>query len=218
MNKGKVIVVEGCCNGALKSMQHRLLGERLQKDGEKVVMHHFPSYGTEQGNFIKMYLACKYGELDELSPYFVNSLYAYDRAITWHGDLKDEYNNGSTILLDRYTTSSLMYQSRVIEDINERKDFINYVIDFEYNKLGIQEPDMILFLYTPFELRLEYETCNDMKVHKGDLDEMKRVYDNSLFVADYLGWEMVKCNKDDELLSSELIHNDVYSRVRKRFK
>jgi len=64
----------------------------------------------------------------------------------------------------------------------------------------------------------EYENQNDVRVHKGDLEQMKIVYDNSLFVADYLGWEMIKCNNGDELKSHELIHQDVYSRVKKRFK
>ena len=63
---------------------------------------------------------------------FVNELYAYDRLCTWKEELKKYYDDGYLILLDRYTTSSLIYQSALIEDVEERKEFINYVIDFEY--------------------------------------------------------------------------------------
>lgn len=216
MEFGKVIVFEGCCNGNLKKAQHNLLGNRLTNDNEKVILHHFPSYGTEQGNFIKMYLACRYGELDELSPYFVNSLYAYDRAITWHGELKEEYFNGSCILLDRYTTSSLISQSKMFKNMTEKKDFINYVCDFEYNKLGIQRPDLVLFLHSSFENRLAY-IRDDHNLNKKDIENIKREYDNALFVADYLNWEMIECENEKKLLDNKTIHEDIYKRVRKKY-
>ena len=43
--------------------------------------------------------------------------------LTKKGYLKKEYQN-SIILLDRYTTSSLIYQSALIDDIEKRKEFI----------------------------------------------------------------------------------------------
>ena len=73
-------------------------------------------------------------------------MYAYDRAITWETKLKEEYENGSIILLDRYTTSSIIYQSTLIENKNVKKDFIDYISDYEYNKLGIGKPDLVIFL------------------------------------------------------------------------
>ena len=48
-------------------------------------------------------------------------------------------DEGKIILLDRYTTSSLIYQSALIENLDDKKDFIKYVVDFEYNKLGVKE-------------------------------------------------------------------------------
>ena len=55
-------------------------------------------------------------------------------------------------MLDRYTTSSLIYQSALIDNIEEKKKFIDYVCDFEYNKLGIVKPDVVIFLYASFDL------------------------------------------------------------------
>ena len=150
--KGKLIVIEGACDGIGKSTQFDLLKNKLISDNYSVSSHHFPSYNTEQGLLVQNYLKGDYGNISELSPYFINSLYAVDRAVTWQTEFKNVYNSDGIILLDRYTTSSLVYQSALIDDFNERKKFIDYVVDFEYNKLGIKEPDLVIFLTAPFEI------------------------------------------------------------------
>ena len=149
--KGRIIVIEGACDGIGKSTQYNLLKENLSKNG-KVVTHHFPTYNKDQAKGVEEYLSGNLGEINSLSPYFINNLYAYDRAITWSKELKREYENGSIILLDRYTTSSIIYQAAVIDDIDERKKFIDFVTDYEYNKLGIGKPDTVIFLHAPFDL------------------------------------------------------------------
>jgi len=167
-------------------------------------------------------LAGNYGKPSELSPYFINTLYAEDRAITWNKDLKDKYDNGEVIVLDRYTTSSLIYQAALIEDIEEKKKFIDYVCDFEYNKLGIKRPDHVIFLHAPYDLvteirknRKENEGIEN-DIHESDLDFMYKVYENAMFVADYLSWDKVKCDEDGKMRSIEDIHKDVYKYVKKR--
>jgi len=219
---GKLIIVEGACDGIGKSTQYEKLYERLVNDGNVVIKHHFPSYGTFHGLAVEKYLAGEFGEIKELTPYFINSLYANDRAIAWHLNLKKAYDKGYTILLDRYTTSSLIYQASVIKDISERKKFIDYVIDYEYNKLGIGEPDMVIFLEAPFDMvtdmrksRINYEG-NSQDIHETNLDFMKSVYDNAMFVADYLNWERVVCNKGNKMMDIEEIHQDIYKRVLKK--
>ena len=89
MNKGKIIVVEGACDGIGKSTQYGLLEKALINNGDKIVKHHFPSYNTYQGKPVEKYLAGDFGSPKDLSPYFVNDLYAMDRAITWYSELKD---------------------------------------------------------------------------------------------------------------------------------
>ncbi len=217
---GKLIVVEGACDGIGKSTQYTLLKERLIKDGNNVVSHHFPSYGEYQGVPVEKYLKGEFGNIEDLSPYFINNLYAVDRAITWHSYLKKEYQN-SIILLDRYTTSSLIYQSALIDDIEKRKEFIDYVISFEYEKLGIKEPDLVIFLEAPYDLVKKLR--NERKVNDGiqnDIHEkndefMRRVYENALFVADYLKFSKLKCNDGDHMRSIEDIHNDIYKLIKK---
>ena len=216
---GKLIVVEGACDGIGKSTQYSLLKERLIKEGNNVVSHHFPSYGEYQGVPVEKYLNGEFGNIEELSPYFINNLYAVDRAITWHSYLKKEYQN-SIILLDRYTTSSLIYQSALIEDIEKRKEFIDYVISFEYEKLGIKKPDLVIFLEAPYDLVKKLR--NERKVNDGiqnDIHEkndefMRKVYKNALFVADYLKFSKIKCNDGEHMRSINDIHNDIYKLIK----
>ena len=222
MKDNKLIVIEGACDGIGKTTQFELLKEHLEKDGVELVTHHFPTYETHQGALAQNYLKGDYGKPNKLSPYFINSLYAVDRAVTWNTKLQKEFLNGKTILLDRYTTSSLIYQTVSFEDLEEKKKFIDFVTDYEYEKLGIKKPDKVIFLYMPFELalkiRMERKQNDGVEndIHESDLEFMKKVYDNAMFVADYLNWDKVKCNDGDNLMSIEEIHNSVYTLVKKR--
>ena len=222
MEKGKLIVIEGACDGIGKSTQYHMLCNRLKKDGEKIAYHHFPSYGTYQGVPVEKYLKGEYGTTNELSPYFINSLYANDRGITWYTNLKNLYEQGYLILLDRYTTSSLIYQSALIEDVDKKKRFIDYVIDFEYSKIGIKEPDNVIFLHAPFDLVTKIRnarTQNDgiiNDIHERDLEFMKKVYESAVFIADYLSWNQVECNDGNKMKKIDDIHKKVYSLVKKK--
>lgn len=218
---GQLIVIEGACDGIGKSTQYNMLFEHLKKEQLNVHNHHFPSYGTYQSVGIEKYLSGDYGLPSELSPYFVHLLYANDRAVTWYEYLKEIYEHNNTILLDRYTTSSIIYQTALIEDIEEKIKFIEYIINFEYKELGIKEPDNVIFLHAAFELvtaircrRKENEGV-EKDIHEMDLEFLKKVYDNAMFVADYLSWNKVKCDDGKNMRSVDDIHNDIFKLVKK---
>ena len=221
MAKGKLIVVEGACDGIGKTTQYEMLCSHLKEDGINLVNHHFPSYNTYQGVPVEKYLQGSYGQPSDLAPYFINSLYANDRAITWYTKLKQLFEEGNIILLDRYTTSSLIYQSALIEDIEDKKKFIDFIIDYEYNKLDIKEPDSVIFLHAPFDLVTEMRNARKQNeginndIHESNLDFMKKVYESAMFVADYLSWNKVQCNNGDTMRAIDDIHEEVYSLVKK---
>lgn len=220
---GKLIVIEGSCDGVGKSTQYKLLIDRLISEKEyNITSHHFPSYGTYQGRPVEEYLKGNFGNISELSPYFVNSLYAQDRAVTWNSGLKSEYDKGNLIILDRYTTSSLIYQSSNIEDDKEREEFINYVYDYEYHKIGIPEPDLVIFLHMPFDtarrLKSKRKDNDGIKndIHERDLEFMKKVSDTSIYIAKKYNWDFIECTNGDSMRSIEDIHNDIYKLVKKK--
>jgi len=216
---GKLVVMEGACDGIGKTTQFNMLYEKLSKEGDKIKSHHFPSYEEYQGKAVENYLKGDFGLPKDLSPYFVNSLYAVDRAITWYSSLKEKYDNGYTILLDRYNTSSIIYQSALIIDEAEKKRFIDFVIDYEENKIGIKKPDKVIFLYAPFDLvtkiRQERQTNSGIEndVHERDIEFMRKVYESAMFAADYLGWDKVQCNDGNQMKAIEEIHNMILDKI-----
>lgn len=220
---GKLIVIEGSCDGVGKSTQYKLLIDRFSQEKEyNITCHHFPSYGTYQGRPVEEYLKGNFGNHSELSPYFVNSLYAQDRAITWLTGLKNEYDKGNLIILDRYTTSSLIYQSSSIEDDKEREKFIDYVYDYEYHKIGIPVPDIVIFLHASFDVARglkEKRKDNDgvkNDIHERDLEFMKKVSDTSVYIAKKYNWDFIECTEGDHMRSIEDIHNDIYKLIKKK--
>ncbi|MBQ3142868.1 MAG: thymidylate kinase [Bacilli bacterium] len=220
MKKGMLIVVEGSCDGIGKTTQFNLLCERLKKEGHDVVNHHFPTYNSYQGAPVEKYLKGDFGKPSEISNYFVNSLYAVDRGVTWYSKLKKDFDSGKTIILDRYTTSSIIYQSALIEDEEEKKEFINFVNDFEYNKIGIKEPDLVIFLHVPFDIATKIR--NERKqndgiendVYERDEELLKKVYKSAVFVADYLSWDTIECSENENMREIKSIHEEMYNKIK----
>lgn len=222
MKKGKLIVIEGACDGIGKTTQYNKLMERLKQDGYSVYNHHFPSYNTYQGKPVEKYLNGDYGTQNELSCYFINSLYATDRGVTWYEELKKEYDSGKIILLDRYTTSSLIYQSSLLKTEKDKKEFIDFVEDFEYEKIGIKKPDLVIFLNADYDIaddmrknRDNYEG-NSNDIHEKNTDFMKKVYENANFVAKYLSWNVVNCDDGNSMKSIDVIHDEIYKIVEEK--
>lgn len=221
MNTGKLIVIEGAVDGIGKSTQFALLRSSLENSSYKVFGHHFPSYGTLQGAPVEAYLAGKLGAPSSLSPYLVNSLYAIDRAVTWQTEMRKHFEAGEIILLDRYTTSSLIYQSSLLESDEEKLVFAEYVSDYEYNKLGIPRPDAVIFLDAPFEaaqsqrkLRRENDGIEN-DVHEKDDDFLHRVWQSAQLICDAQNWSRIRCtDSSGNMRTREEIHDDIMKVIR----
>ena len=53
MKNGKLIVMEGACDGIGKTTQYHLLYEHLKSENIEIYSHHFPSYNTYHGMPVK---------------------------------------------------------------------------------------------------------------------------------------------------------------------
>ena len=223
MEKGKIIVIEGACDGIGKTTQFEMLQKEYKNN---YVTHHFPSYKTYHGHGVEEYMAGNFGEIKDLSPYFIHNLYAHDRAVTWFTELKPEYDKGNAVLLDRYTSSSEIYQCCLIESEEERKKFVDYVEDNEFNKIGIGRPDSVIFLTAPFDLVTKLREERNKKgenafgekadIHERDINHLRKVYENALFVANYLKWDVIKCNEGDRFKTPDEIHAEIMDTLNKK--
>lgn len=209
--------MEGACDGVGKTTQFELL-EKYLSHKEEVVTHHFPSYGVYQGMFAEYYLQGKFGNVENLSPYFVNSLYAVDRATTFESGLRKAYDEGKTILLDRYTTSSIIYQSAMFDKEEEKDAFIRFVLDYEYEKLCLPKPDKVILLTADFDVidvmrKTREKSLKQSDIHERNVPYLRKVYENALFLSKKLGLEVVDCMKEGKMRSKEEIHEEIVKMI-----
>ena len=213
---GKLIVIEGVSDGVGKTTQIKELYNKLVQSGKEVIYHHFPSYGSVGASLVEEYLKGNLGKREGIGPYAISSFYAMDRFYVYHNELKKALNEGKIVLLDRYTTSNLIYQGSFFEDKDE---FLDYITDYEYNKLGLKKPDLVIFLKLDKSIAKELRKNRDTDGVEGDINEkdtvfLDKIYDNSLYVADKYDFKVIECSKDGVLRSIDDISREVYSIVK----
>ena len=212
-----LIVIEGVSDGVGKTTQINELYNKLINDGKDVIYHHFPSYGSIGASLVEEYLKGNLGKREDIGPYAISSFYFIVRFYTYHNKLKEDLDRGKIVLLDRYTTSNLIYQGALFEE--EKDTFLEYITDYEYNRLGLKKPDLVIFL------KLDRDFANTLRKNRnydgidGDINEkdqnfLDKVYDNSLYVADKYNFKVVECSKDGVLRSIDDISREIYDVVR----
>lgn len=221
--KGKFIVIEGT-DGSGKKTQAKILCEKLNEAGINCIVQSFPNYDSPACTPVKMYLNGEFGDIGCLDAYQANSLYAVDRLCTMMG-LKDHIENGGSIVFDRYVESTMLHQAALIENQEERDKFLDYVNDFEFGKLKLPKPDLVIFLDVPVEVskkladsREEYKSGNKKDILEQDISHLTKAYNSGKYVANKYGWTQISClNESGNLKSIEEISNDIFEVVKKLF-
>lgn len=219
---GKLIVIEGVSDGVGKTTQVKELYNKLVKEGKEVVYHHFPSYGSVGASMVEEYLKGNLGKREDVGVYAISSFFAMDRFYAYHNGLKKALDEDKIVLLDRYTTSNLIYQGSLFEREKE-EEFLDYITDYEYNKLGLRKPDLVIFLKLDKSFVTTLRKNRDNEGVEGDINEsdntfLDKVYDNSLYVADKYNFKVIECSSDGKLRSIDDISKEVYDIVRKELE
>ena len=201
MGKGKLIVLEGI-DGSGKSAQFRRLCARLEQDGIEYNHIVFPRYNEESSALIRMYLNGDFGtNPNDVNPYTASTFFAVDRYASYKKDWGSIYENGGIFLSDRYTTSNAVHQGCKLPD-EELPAFFSWLTDLEYNKMGLPEPDLVLYLDVDLETsiarmrRREEKTHTHADIHEKDLDYLRRCLHTADRAADYYGWTRIPFQKD----------------------
>ncbi|MBQ3053527.1 MAG: deoxynucleoside kinase [Clostridia bacterium] len=218
--QGKLIVIEGLDSSG-KETQSKLLQKKLENMGKTVKRFEFPNYESNSSALVKMYLSGDFGNnADDVSPYSASSFYAVDRFATWKTSMEKFYNNGGIVIADRYTTSNIIHQAGKLENVQEKDDFILWLEDYEYAKMGLPKPDVVVFLHMPTEvsIRLMENRRNkagtkDKDIHEANYEYLKSTYKNAMDIKDKCGFKLVECCCGDTVRSIEDIHKDIMSIV-----
>ena len=215
---GKLIVIEGT-DGSGKSTQFRMLWEHLEAD--RVSFQHivFPRYHEESSALIRMYLGGSFGDKpSDVNAYAASSFYAVDRYASYKMDWGKWYEEGGLVLSDRYTTSNAVHQASK-ESPENQPAFLHWLYDFEYDKLGLPRPDLIVYLDVPTDFteammrRREADTNTKADIHEQDMEYLATCRRTGKAAAAYYGWTVINCVKDDQMRSIEDIQEEIYRHV-----
>ena len=217
---GKLIVIEGT-DGSGKSTQFRMLSDHLEAD--KVAFQHivFPRYKEESSALIRMYLGGTFGDKpSDVNAYAASSFYAVDRYASYKMDWGKWYEEGGLVLSDRYTTSNAVHQTSKVHK-EKQAEYLKWLYDFEYDKLGLPCPDLTIYLDVPTDFtekllrHREADTNTKADIHEKDMAYLATCRSTGRMAAQFYNWTVIDCVKDGQMRSIEDIHEEIYAHVRK---
>ena len=211
---GTLIVIDGL-DGSGKNTQSKLLYDRLVREGKKVYLVSFPDYDSPACSPVKMYLDGEFGfDPEDVNSFAASTFFAVDRFASFRLDWKKDYDDGAIIIANRYTTANAIHQlTKLPEDQHE--EFLSWLYDFEFVKLGLPVPDITLLLKVPVEKSLE---LIDVRGEKKDIhenaDHLKKAAKSAETCAEKWGWERLSCvDEKGQMLTIEEIGEKIYQKV-----
>ncbi len=218
--RGRLIAVEGL-DGSGKATQAQRLTEVLRSSGLSVRELSFPNYASESSALVRMYLSGAFGSRpDAVNAWAASSFYAADRYAGMKTDWGGFYESGGILIADRYTTSNAVHQCCKL-DPAAWDGYLDWLNDFEYGKLGLPEPDLVIYLRLDVasgqRLMLErYRGDAGRKdIHEGDTEYLSRARRAADYCAGKYGWHTVNCqDPEGNLRGIDEIADEVFAAVR----
>ena len=215
---GKLIVLEGT-DGSGKSTQFQRLTDRLSQEGRQFQKLVFPQYSEPSSALIRMYLGGEFGARpSDVNAYAASAFYSVDRYASYKKVWGQWYESGGLVVSDRYTTSNAVHQTSK-EPPEKQSDFLKWLYDFEYGKLGLPKPDLVIYLDVPTDFTekmmrsREAATHTHADIHEQDLEYLATCRRTGRAAAEYYGWTVIGCVKNGAMRSIDDIHEEIYRHV-----
>ncbi|MBQ1436172.1 MAG: thymidylate kinase [Clostridia bacterium] len=213
---GKLIVIDGL-DASGKQTQCELLFAAMKARGENVMKISFPNYDDPSSELVKMYLRGEFGnDPSDVNAYMASSFYAVDRCASYLKYWKSFYEGGGTVIADRYTTSNAIHQGVKLSP-GERREYFDWLYEYEFGRLGLPKPDTVIFLDVLPEVSLKLMEGRKNKIDNSesrDIHEASKKYlfdchEAALEAADRLGWIRVNCVREGQIRKIEDISREV---------
>ena len=101
------------------------------------------------------------------------------------------------------------------------KDFINWVEDYEYNKLQLPRPDKIIYLDLDLNIsqrliKKRYNSDNLKKdIHEKDISYLKKCQEAARYISKLENWNVIKCNNEnDEVYDKEYLNLKILEKIK----
>ena len=215
---GKLIVLEGT-DGSGKSTQFQRLTDRLSQEGRQFQKLVFPQYSEPSSALIRMYLGGEFGARpSDVNAYAASAFYSVDRYASYKKVWGQWYESGGLVVSDRYTTSNAVHQTSK-EPPEKQSEFLKWLYDFEYSKLGLPRPDLVVYLDVPTDFTekmmrsREAATHTHADIHEQDLEYLATCRRTGRAAAEYYGWTVIGCVKNGAMRSIDDIHEEIYRHV-----
>lgn len=217
---GKLIVLEGT-DGSGKATQARMMGQRLQREGIAFREIDFPRYGNPFAEPANLYLHGALGsEPGDVNAYASSVFFAVDRFASYKEEWGTFYEQGGVVIANRYTTSNAVHQASKLP-AGERREYLDWLFDLEYRRLGLPAPDLVVYLDLPTELseqmlrRRETATGTQADIHEQDEEYLRSCRMNARDIAHDLGWTVIHCDREGAVRTVEDIHEEIWQQVRR---
>ena len=214
----RMIVIDGL-DGSGKATQSRLLEERLNRSGVPARRISFPDYENPWSCLVKMYLGGEFGSRPEdVNAYAASGFFALDRYASFKKCWEEDYRRGTVIVADRYVGSNAIHQTSKLP--REQWDaFLDWLWDYEFEKLGLPRPDEVLYLDMEPETSrrlLERRYGGDEKkkdIHERNFAYLMACRESARYVARREGWRIIPCCDGREPLPVEEIGEKIFRAV-----
>lgn len=217
-HQAKLIVIDGL-DGSGKATQTKKLCENLCSSGFKARTLSFPDYQSDSSALVRMYLGGALGDNpDDVNAYAASSFYSVDRVASYLSSWGADYTSYDYIVADRYTTSNIIHQMAKIAP-GERDSYIDWLFDFEYNRLGIPAPDRVLFLDVDPAISQElmlgrYQGDEGKKdIHEKDFAYLLRCRESALYAIKKLGWTVIRCDDGKTMRHIDEIADEILTLI-----
>ena len=166
-----------------------------------------------------MYLNGEFGpHPGDVNAYAATAFYAVDRYASFQKVWRREYESGGLVLSDRYTTSNAVHQGSKLPQA-DREAFFRWLDEFEFDRLGLPRPDLVIYLDVPTELaglmlrKREHTAHTKRDIHELDLNYLHICRETGLEAASYFGWRVVECTREGTMRPAEEIHQEVWNLI-----
>ena len=191
----------------------------LEQEGRAFRQLEFPQYAEPSSALIKMYLGGEFGtNPSDVNAYAASAFYAVDRYASYKKVWGQWYEDGGLVLSARYTTSNAVHQASK-EPEEHKGEFLRWLYEFEYEKLGLPCPDLVIYLDVPTDFTekmmrtREAATNTHADIHEKDLEYLATCRRAGRDAAAFYNWTVVDCVRDDSMRSIENIHEEIYRHV-----
>ena len=193
--RGKIIDFEGL-DASFKETNVKALHTYLLGHGIKANYVSFPRHNTSEGLYVDKFLQGKYGNIDRK---IVATMFALDRFdYIKCEDAAKRVEEGEWFIFDRYTPSSVIYQTAEVSNLKKRRNEQMDIFEYEYVTLGLPEPDIILAMYSDYDMMLKVikDRGEDKDIFESNAAYLKKVHDCFTKAIDDYGWVRVNTYSD----------------------